>query len=138
MINLSNKFKLFKKRDNYKESNLGLTYISPLQARNFITQYNVYFSNFIPFNTQYEYLERLNFPLKTTIYLYTDYKENKEILLNKVKSAYVELKKKNESATVTKLNQLTRVSKPICKEYVESLEPNRTMSLFDVELENVS
>jgi hypothetical protein len=153
-----------KRESNIHLIGSSLTQISPHQAQTIIKEYNVYFSTFcqflndwkiqrqsttpnqdiniyqfdniISFDEQYQDIKKTNFPYNSNIFIYTDYQQNKQIIQQKIKQAHLDLKAKNQSITVTNLKTATKLKKEYCQDYIESLEPHRTMSLFDQELES--
>jgi len=142
--------KRYKKEDNILvEIVHGLTFISAQQAHNLVSEYNLYFSLFCgakagyPQDTdiykidnlkdlteQLDKIKTLNFPCKSTVYLYTDFIQNKEILLQKIRESHTTLKNKNIPITLTNLKKESKVKKPFVQEYIESLEKHKTASLF--------
>jgi len=151
---MENTFEFYKQRfvkiDNeLVETPSGLNNISPQQAYNLVSEYNLYFSLFCgakagyPQDTdiykidnlkdlteQLDKIKTLNFPCKSTVYLYTDFIQNKEILLQKIRESHTALKNKNIPITLTNLKKESKVKKPFVQEYIESLEKYKTASLF--------
>ena len=154
-----NTFEFYKQRfvniDNeLVEVPSGLNNISPQQAYNLVSEYNLYFSLFCGAKASYKQdtdiyridnlkdlteqldkIKALNFPDKSTVYLYTDFIQNKEILLQKIRESHITLKNKNIPLTVTNLKKESKLEKTFVKEYISSLEKNQTKSLFDLEKE---
>jgi len=154
-----NNFEFYMKRfkvkiDGTKDIQTGLTFISPDQAFKFVNEYNLYFSLFCGAKAMYKQdtdiykidnlkdltkqldkIKSLNFPDKSTVYLYTDFIQNKQVLLQKIRESHVKLKNQNKPITMTNLKNDTKLNKTFVEEYLSSLEKNKTNSLFDFKQE---
>jgi len=138
-------------------NDIGLTAISAHKASELITKYNIYFrlhcipieeyayrnfdfdlldntiyklDNSLSFDKQYNSLKTILLGYESKVYFYTDFVENKEILLQKIRESHTTLKNKNISITLTNLTKESKVKKPFVQEYIESLEKYKTGSLF--------
>jgi hypothetical protein len=150
-----NDFDFYKQRyvqiDNkFVEVPSGLSFISPQQAYKIVGEYNLYFSLFCgdkagyPQDTdiykidnlkdlteQLDKIKTLNFPETSTVYLYTDFIQNKDILLLKIRESHNTLKAKKIPITLTNLKKESKLEKTFVKKYIDSLEVNKTTSLFE-------
>jgi len=136
---------------------IGLTPISAHQASDLISKYNIYFrtkaiptdefsyrrfdfntidnnvyivDNFKSFDTQYEHIKTINFPIASTVSFFTDYKENPLLVKHRLELAVEVLKSKSISINFTNLKKESNLEKSFVKEYIDSLEVNKTESLF--------
>lgn len=148
------KYKFFSNRYENKNNSLveistGLTSISKAQALKLINQYNIYFSlfcgdkalttqntciyqldNLKDLEDELLILKQINFPSKSNIYLYTDYKQNEPILLKRIEDAHVKYLIENSNTSASVLKNISQVDKDFCVKYLDSLEKNQTQSLF--------
>ncbi|RLA83628.1 MAG: hypothetical protein DRG78_03840 [Epsilonproteobacteria bacterium] len=140
----------------------GLTAISVLTASKLINEFNVYFrtynvniamndvnrsvykmDNLKDFDSQYETIKTIHFEDyfkgAVEVYLFTDYKTSREVLLNKIKESHIKIRQNNlktkisskkQSVNLTNLHKDSKVDKEIVKEYLKSLDKFHTASLF--------
>ena len=143
----------------------GLTPVSADQASEMINKFNIYFriyavptdeygyrnfdfdlidhniykmDNLKSFDDQYSNIKSIHFTFDSTVYFYTDYKEAACLVHRRLELASQILKSKSKSITVTNLKNETKLSKDEINIYIDSLEKNKTESLFDLDHEGVS
>jgi hypothetical protein len=144
----------------HSKDTTGLVPISADVATHLIKQFNVYFriyavpndefgyrnfnfdlidhsiyqlDNLKDFDRQYASIKSIHFTFDTTVYFYTDYRENKPLIYNRLKLSSKVLKSQSKSITMTNLKNETKISKSFILDYLSSLEKNPTLSLFEFE-----
>ena len=143
----------------YSNTDSNLTPVSAQQAEQLISKFNVYFRSYsIPtdetmsryfdwdngqdtsvyqldnlksFDEQYKVLKTINFPNQTSLAFYTDYKQNSDLVRNRIDLASAVLKAKGKVVNQTNLVSESKQKKEDVKIYLESLEKYKTNSLFD-------
>jgi len=149
----------------YSTTHDGLTPLSAGVARDMISKYNIYFriyavpsneygyrnfdfnlidhniyqmDNLKCFDNQHSSIKSINFEFDSTVYFYTDYKENEALVKNRLELACEVLKSKSKSITLTNLKSETKLKKDVVSNFINSLEKNQTASLFEERYEGIS
>lgn len=142
--------------EEYKMFSKGLIAISAYTADKLISKYNIYFTthpipsfsendfdlpvdfmvytldNLKSFDTQYEKIKTINFPFKSRISFFTDYKQSAVLIQKRVSEAHQVLLDRSKSVNMTNLSKVSKVSKSEVLAYMDSLDKYPTGSLFDL------
>lgn len=142
----------------HAQNDIGLTPISAHQASEKISKYNVYFKlhciptdeyvynkfdfdsldnriykldNYRNFDKQYYELKTILLGYDSRIRFYTDNKEDSEMVENRLLLAHYILIKRCKTINTSNLKKITKLNKDDVSNYVDSLEKNKTASLFE-------